>query len=51
MLERLIEQHFPWYIDCCDITNIDCQCGVTCEGMAGWADHASAEIKGKGYLK
>lgn len=33
------ERHFPWYIDAADTTNIDCQCGEPCDGVAGWATH------------
>lgn len=38
------EQHFPWYVDYTDTTNIDCQCGQTCAGMAGWATHITHQI-------
>ena len=34
-----VEHHFPWYIDSSDTSNIDCQCGHPCDGMAGWATH------------
>lgn len=37
------ENHFPWYIDAADTTNIDCQCGQPCDGMAGWATHITKE--------
>lgn len=37
------EQHFPWYADPTDTTNIDCQCGHPCGGGVGeWADHLHA---------
>jgi hypothetical protein len=37
------EHHFPWYIDSSDTSNIDCQCGHPCDGIAGWADHTAKE--------
>jgi hypothetical protein len=37
------EHHFPWHIDSSDTSNIDCQCGHPCDGIAGWADHTAKE--------
>ena len=34
------ENHFPWYADLADTTNIDCQCGKAIgDGVGGWAEH------------
>jgi hypothetical protein len=34
------ENHFPWYADPTDTTNIDCQCGTAIgDGVGGWAEH------------
>jgi hypothetical protein len=38
-----IEGHFPWYADPDDTTNIDCQCGQPCDGLAGWSTHIANE--------
>jgi hypothetical protein len=38
-----VENHFPWYADPTDTTNIDCQCGHPCDGMAEWATHTAKE--------
>jgi acetone carboxylase gamma subunit len=46
-LPEYLEQHFPWYADPTDTTNIDCQCGhTTGDGLAGWSHHLATQLLG-----
>lgn len=41
-----IENHFPWYADPDDTTNIDCQCGkAIADGVGGWAEHVCVALQ------
>lgn len=42
-----LANHFPWYIDSDDTTNIDCECGERIGGgITEWAVHVHTTLTG-----